>query len=104
MHPDSQQAFLQYMINHPTCLIKTAARVSQIKYQRATAIWREYRSYIETQRVAARIDNPLDRNQSQGWSENFQEPEASSSPVDPSSLHGQEQVNDVTVTQESQNN
>ena len=104
MHPDSQQAFLQYMINNPNCSIKTAAHVSQIKYQRATSIWREYRSYIETQRVAAIIGNPLDRNQSQGLSENFQEPEASSSLDYPSALHGQEQVNDVAVTQGSQNN
>ena len=92
MHPDSLQAFLQYLVDNPTCLIKTAAHVAQIKYQRATAIWRQYRTYIETQREAARVGYQPIRNQSQVLSANFDQPQAIASPADLSAFLGQEHV------------
>ena len=43
-----RDAFLQFLIDNPAEEIKEAARVMQIKYPRATAIWREHRVYVES--------------------------------------------------------
>ena len=47
------ESFLQFMIQNPTAQIKDAAQVSQIKYPRATALWRKHRADIETMRARA---------------------------------------------------
>ena len=44
--------FLQFMIDNPGEEIKEAARVTGIKYPRATALWRKNKDYVESQRVA----------------------------------------------------
>ena len=43
-----RDAFLQFLIDNPDVEIKVAARVMQIKYPRATAIWRQHRVYVES--------------------------------------------------------
>ena len=43
-----RDAFVQFLIDNPAEEIKEAARVMQIKYPRATAIWREHRVYVES--------------------------------------------------------
>ena len=53
---DSQlESFLQYMIHNPTAQIKEAALVAQIKYPRATALWRKHRQDIEAMRARAAV-------------------------------------------------
>ena len=42
--------FLQFMIDNPGEEIMEAARVTGIKYPRATALWRKNKDYIESQR------------------------------------------------------
>ena len=42
--------FIQFMIENLGEEIKQAARVTGIKYPRATALWRKYKDYIESQR------------------------------------------------------
>ena len=37
---------IQLLINNPGMQVKQAAKIAQIKYQRATAISREYKDYI----------------------------------------------------------
>ena len=43
-------SFMQFLINNPGEEIKEAARVTGIKYPRATALWRKNKVYIEAQR------------------------------------------------------
>ena len=43
-------SFIQFMIDNPGEVIKEAARVTGIKYSRATAIWRKNKDFIESQR------------------------------------------------------
>ena len=56
VEPERLEAFLEFLIVHPTAMIKHAAEANQIKYQRATALWRKHRAYIETKRFERAIN------------------------------------------------
>ena len=45
--------FIQFIVDNPREEIKEAARVTGIKYPRATALWRKNKGFIESQRYAA---------------------------------------------------
>ena len=51
VEPERLQAFLEHLIENPHAQIKHAADVHQIKYQRATALWRKHREYVEAKRA-----------------------------------------------------
>ena len=42
--------FLRILIENPFVQIKDAARATHIKYQRATALWRQHRSFVMERR------------------------------------------------------
>ena len=88
-------------------MIKTAARINQIKYQRATAIWRQYRNFIEAEREAVRMMMvaPLNNiNQSQQVA-NLSRPEAIASSHWSSAPHGgQERFYGLAVSTRDQQN
>ena len=48
-----RDAYIQYLVDNPDAQLKDAAEVVQLKYPRATAIWRKHKYEIKLRRAAA---------------------------------------------------